>query len=253
MRDRVAAKGVSPESIAVLPPWTRDTAVQYDPEGCAEFRSRHNLRHKFVVMYAGNHSPCHPLDTVLEAARRLRGETRIGFVFVGGGAEAAKVKQFAQDQALDNVLCLPYQQENELAAVLSAADLHLVVMGDAFRGIVHPCKIYGILAVGAPCLYIGPAESHVTDLAANAEIRVARHGAADEVAAHILDASARQSRRSQANLAASRSFAQEDLCAGLARLMTTLEGHPEPRCQPPWAAAAAAGASEEGAHTWNRS
>jgi hypothetical protein len=37
-------------------------------------------------------------------------------------------------------------------------------MGDAFVGIISPSKIYNILAVGLPVLYIGPAQSHVTEL-----------------------------------------------------------------------------------------
>ena len=37
-------------------------------------------------------------------------------------------------------------------------------MGDAFVGIVHPCKIYNIMSVGGPALYIGPEPSHITDL-----------------------------------------------------------------------------------------
>ena len=31
-------------------------------------------------------------------------------------------------------------------------------------GIVHPCKIYNMLAVGAPVIYIGPQPSHVTEI-----------------------------------------------------------------------------------------
>jgi len=47
---------------------------------------------------------------------------------------------------------------------LSAADAHIVVMGDAMLGLVHPCKIYNILTVGAPVIYIGPKQSHVTEI-----------------------------------------------------------------------------------------
>ena len=39
-------------------------------------------------------------------------------------------------------------------------------MGDAFVGIVHPCKIYNVLALGIPFLYIGPERSHITELMA---------------------------------------------------------------------------------------
>jgi predicted GIY-YIG superfamily endonuclease len=65
-------------------------------------------------------------------------------------------------------------------------------MGNAYRGIVHPCKVYNILALGTPLLYIGPAESHVADLAANDACGewsyTARHGEAELVAAHVMKA-----------------------------------------------------------------
>ena len=31
-------------------------------------------------------------------------------------------------------------------------------------GLVHPCKIYNIFAVGAPVLYVGPTPSHITEI-----------------------------------------------------------------------------------------
>src|SRR2546421_8015410 len=43
------------------------------------FRAEHGLTGKFVVMYSGNHSPCHPLDTLLAAAERLKGRGDIAF------------------------------------------------------------------------------------------------------------------------------------------------------------------------------
>jgi len=68
---------------------------------------------------------------------------------------------------LANILCLAYQPLEALAGSLSAGDLHVVVLGEPFVGIIHPCKIYNILAVGVPFLYIGPQPSHVTDLMAS--------------------------------------------------------------------------------------
>src|SRR6266699_3329465 len=63
-----------------------------------------------------------------------------------------------------NIVCLPYQPLSALAGSLSAADLHVVVMGEPFVGIVHPCKIYNVLAVCAPVLYLGPRPNHVTEI-----------------------------------------------------------------------------------------
>ena len=116
-------------------------------------------------MYAGNHSPCHPLDTILAAAKELAAShVEILFCFVGGGSEQRRVKSFAQENKLPNVLCLPYQPLDQLAGVLSAADLHLVVMGDPFVGLVHPCKIYNLLRVNAPIFYMGPKPSHISKI-----------------------------------------------------------------------------------------
>lgn len=177
MKERIAAKGISEPKIEVIPP-SCDNSVEYDREGREAFRRRHDLSEKFVVMYAGNHSPCHPLDTLLEAAKELRARADIAFCFAGGGSELGKVNEFARLNQLENILCLPYQAEAELPGMLSAADLHVVVMGEGFSGIVHPSKIYNILAVGAPFLYIGPAESHLADIVSGLPQRAssARHG-----------------------------------------------------------------------------
>jgi colanic acid biosynthesis glycosyl transferase WcaI len=179
MAQRLIAKGVPERKVAVIPPWSHDAAVSRDLEGREAFRREHRLDGKFIVMYSGNHSPCHPLDTVLAAAARLRENPAIAFCFVGGGSEFRKVREFASDHVLSNIHCIPYQPLDKLSASLSAADLHLVVMGDPFVGIVHPCKVYNIRRLGIPFLYIGPVPSHVTELSPAAAFR---HGDVDGVA-----------------------------------------------------------------------
>ena len=64
MKDRIAQKGIAPKKVAVIPPWSHDAAVRYDPAGRQTFRREHGLEGKYVVMYSGNHSPCHPLKTL---------------------------------------------------------------------------------------------------------------------------------------------------------------------------------------------
>lgn len=195
MRDRVLAKGIAAEKISIISPWSQDERVRFDMEGRQAFRNHHGLADRFVVMHAGNHSPCHPLNTLLEAAEQLRTNPEIVFCFQGGGSELAKVRAFAEHRQLNNILCLPYQPADELAGSLSAADLHVVVMGDPFVGTIHPCKIYNALAVGAPILYVGPKSSHVTDLLTKDTGHCAsvRHGDAQSLMTAILDFS--QSRK----------------------------------------------------------
>lgn len=180
MADRLRAKAVAADVIHVDAPWSHDDAVRWDVAGREAFRASHGLTEKFVVMYSGNHSPCHPLDTVLEAARELVTHPTLHFLFVGGGSEHGKVRAYAEKHGLKNITCLPYQPKGSLSASLSSADLHLVVMGAPFVGIVHPCKVYNILALGLPFLGIGPEECHLSDLAARLPdaryARIGRHG-----------------------------------------------------------------------------
>jgi glycosyltransferase involved in cell wall biosynthesis len=194
MREKIEAQGAQPEKIAVVPPWPHSHDVCYDSAGRAAFRKLHSLDDKFVVMYSGNHSPCHPLDTLPAAALDLAAREEIAFCFVGGGVEFEKVRRFAGEHALRNIVCVGYQLRADLSASLSAADLHAVVMGDAFVGIVHPCKVYNILTLGIPILYIGPERSPISDTAARIGdhylVSSARHGDHHGVAAQISAAAA---------------------------------------------------------------
>ena len=224
MKQRIMEKGITEDKLAVIAPWSHSDSVTYRPEGRIDFRAEHDLTEKYVVMYSGNHSPCHPLDTLLEAACRLSDQTNIAFCFVGGGSEQSKVKAFASQHRLKNIVCLPYQPLNKLANSLSAADLHVVVMGDSFTGIVHPCKVYNILAIGAPVLYIGPPDSHVVDLLSqlepNALMCNARHGDVDAIAKHIFNESRLSlGRRSPSASSVSSAFSKETLLPQLVELM----------------------------------
>ncbi len=163
MRARIEAKGIEAEKIVTLPIWMHGE-VRFDAAGRERFRRKHGLEDKFVVMYSGNHTPVHPLETLVEAARLLREETRIHFCYVGGGIEWRRLREQAQAESWPNASFIGYQPFAELSASLSAADAQVVVMGDAFLGIVHPCKVYNLLAAERPFVFIGPERCHVTDL-----------------------------------------------------------------------------------------
>ena len=108
------------------------------------------------------------------------------------------MKDFAAVHKLNNIRCLPYQTFDKLSASLSAADLHVVVMGNEFVGIVHPCKLYNILAIGSPFLYVGPEESHVSEIAAQIGDRyssyTARNGDVNSVVECIRQEASKQAR-----------------------------------------------------------
>ena len=84
---------------------------------------------------------------------------------------------------------LPYQPLAQLSASLSAADAQVIIMGDAMLGIVHPCKIYNVLSVAAPVIYIGPRPSHVSEILEDPNVHHpwigVQHGEAEALANQI--------------------------------------------------------------------
>jgi colanic acid biosynthesis glycosyl transferase WcaI len=173
MGERVVAKvPADPRSapkVRVIPPWSLDTHVRDPGSGPNAFRMRHGLEGRFVVMYSGNHSEQNPLDTLLDAAERVRDLEQMVFVFVGGGTGKAAVERRIAAGAT-NIVSLPYEPVESLGTSLAAADVHVVSVGDAMVGIVHPCKIYTAMAVARPILLLGPPECHATDIMARGDV-----------------------------------------------------------------------------------
>lgn len=221
MRDRIVAKQVAADRVAIIPPWSHDHQVRFDSSGRRAFREAHGLDGKYVVMYSGNHSPVHPLDTLMRAAEELPPESGIVFCFIGGGSEFARVKTWGARRR--NVICLPYQPIDKLSASLSAADTHIVVMGDAMLGLVHPCKIYNILAVDAPVVYIGPEPSHVTEILSAANPprvwAAVRHGDSSGLAMEIRRLGQKSALGDRRSSPANATFSQSILLPRLASLI----------------------------------
>ena len=182
MRDRVLAKlpatdaPVVSEKLHLVPPWPHDDILRPGRSRPNAFRDEHGLGDAFVVMYSGNHAIQNPLDTLLEVARLAEDRDDILFVFIGGGVGKQEVDRRIAE-GVRNLRSLPFQPLARIGRSLSAADVHVVSLADEVVGIIHPCKIYGALAVGRPVLFFGPAESYVGDIFKGVDIgRIVGHG-----------------------------------------------------------------------------
>ncbi len=180
MLERVEKKGVPvKDKTTILPPWPHEHEIRDIPHADNPFRKAHGLEGKFVVMYSGNHSPANPIGTVLDAAERLQHRDNLVFMFIGGG-NAKKDVEARIAKGVKNIRSLPYQPLSEIKYSLSAADVHVVSIGDGVVGIVHPCKVYGAMAVSRPILLLGPNPCHVSDIIAKHQVGWhLRHGDAD--------------------------------------------------------------------------
>ncbi len=179
MKARLVERGIDSSAITVIPNWGHSTNAQCPmpnaqrevacteipggtPESlnADEFRAEHGLIGKFVVMYSGNLGLAHPFEAMLDAAERLQFSLpNVVLLFVGNGPRLPWVRDEVQRRQLSNVRFLPFQPLEKLAQSLAAADLHLASMRQELCGLVVPSKVYGVLAAGRPCIFLGPEES----------------------------------------------------------------------------------------------
>jgi glycosyltransferase involved in cell wall biosynthesis len=186
MADRLMRKRDVRSKLTVLPPWPLERHLEAIPHAQNPFRAEHHLDGKFVIMFSGNMSIASPLTTVLKATRRLRDQRDLLFMFIGGGLGKQGVDDLIRRENPPNVVSLPYQPLSRIKYSLSAADVHLVSMGDAIVGICHPCKVYGAMAVARPILLLGPHPCHISDILERHHIGWhIRHGDVDGAVATI--------------------------------------------------------------------
>ena len=144
--------GSRPAKVIIIPNWSDEAKVWPVPRADNAFVRTTGVADKIVIQYSGNLGRNHNVECLIEAAKLLADDPRVVFQFVGGGAKKSLLEKQARDARLTNVRFLPLQPASNLASVLSAAHLGVVVLGQRFTGLSVPSKTYGIMASGVPVL-----------------------------------------------------------------------------------------------------
>ncbi len=184
MKERMLRKVNIADRLHVIPPWPLEAHLEAIPPASNPFRHRHGLDGKCVVMYSGNAGYSTPLQTLLEAAKRVEEVAGLRFVFIGGGMVKREIDEMVARERPPNMLTLPYQPLDSIRYSLSAGDVHVVSVADEGVGVVHPCKIYGAMALGKPIVALAPPRSHAADIVRDHRCGWAvRHGDVDALTA----------------------------------------------------------------------
>lgn len=140
---------------ALIPNWARDDRIAARALGDSALRRQHYSEQDFVLAYSGNLGRVHEFETLLAAARLLRGEAQIRFLVVGSGPRLPALKAAVEAEDLSAFRFLPLQPAAQLTDTLAAGDAHFVSLQPAFEGLVLPSKIYSVAAVGRAVLFCG--------------------------------------------------------------------------------------------------
>jgi glycosyltransferase involved in cell wall biosynthesis len=111
-----------------------------------------------VAIYAGLHGLLQGLDQLLEAARELRDQTNLLFVFVGDGPVKQELIQQSRAMNLSNVRFLEVTPRNQMPELLASADIALVPLKLALPG-AAPSKLYEAMGAGLPIVLIADGEA----------------------------------------------------------------------------------------------
>jgi colanic acid biosynthesis glycosyl transferase WcaI len=165
MAARVRACGVPQDRIHIIPNWADDEEIVPVPPAENPLRREWQLEDKFVVGYSGNLGRAHEFETVLAAAERLRDDSRIVFVFIGGGKQFDVLAKRVHARKLDRTFrFFPYQDRAVLKYSLSAPDVHWVSLPPKVEGLIFPSKLYGIIAAGRPVIAVTAMEGELARL-----------------------------------------------------------------------------------------
>ncbi|WP_420453975.1 glycosyltransferase family 4 protein [Rubrivirga sp.] len=160
MKERIASRGVPASRQETIGVWSSSDEVRpVEPADNGVRRSLGLRDDQLTVMYSGNAGLAHRFDEVLEAMRLLRDDDQFRFVFIGSGPRRAAIEAFIAEHRLANASVHDYVPREQIAESLSAADVHLLTLQEAFAGIAVPSKLYGIMAAGRPTLMVGPERS----------------------------------------------------------------------------------------------
>jgi len=113
-----------------------------------------NADGRFLVCYIGTMGMAHGLETLIAAAEKLRSLLpQCLFLLIGEGAEKQRIMQLARERGLDNVKFLGEQPRRHIPALVSAADVCLVMLkkSDIFKTVI-PTKLLEYMACERPVI-----------------------------------------------------------------------------------------------------
>ena len=118
-----------------------------------ELTRKLGLDGKFVAGYIGTHGMAHALETLLQAADRLRGQN-FAFIFLGDGARKQALREMADQMKLDNVVFIDSVPKADVPKYWSLLDVSIIHLRktELFTTVI-PSKLFECMGMGIPVLH----------------------------------------------------------------------------------------------------
>lgn len=134
--------------LEVLQNWLAEAS----PYPCSLNLSETMLAGRRVFVYAGNMGVAQGMDILLELAQRLEAREDVGFLFVGRGSDAQRLREKAEALGLSNVLFRDEIAPEEIPGLYSQCHVGLVALDPRHRTHNIPGKFLTYMQAGLPVL-----------------------------------------------------------------------------------------------------
>lgn len=105
-----------------------------------------------VFVYAGNMGVAQGMDILLDLAERLRSRSDVGFLFVGRGSDAVRLRNAAQARQLDNVIFFDEIHPDEIPDLYAQCSAGIVALDPRHKSNNIPGKFLTYMQSGLPVL-----------------------------------------------------------------------------------------------------
>jgi glycosyltransferase involved in cell wall biosynthesis len=134
--------------LQVLPNWLGTPAQRR----CSIRIDQTSLAGRKILVYAGNMGVAQGMDRVMELVVQLQSRTDVGFVFVGRGSDAQRLKTHAHGLGLCNVLFFDEIDPDEIPDLYAQCHVGLVALDPRHRSHNIPGKFLTYMQSGLPVL-----------------------------------------------------------------------------------------------------
>lgn len=142
--------GVRQDRLRYLPNWAE--ALYNTSHSPTQYARPSDLPDGFLVMFAGNLGRSQALETIIDAAERLRGLPDLHWVILGDGRRSSWLARRVREQGLsDHIHLLGRRPTEAMPEYFMAADVLLVTLRpDRVYEMTIPSKLQSYLAAGKP-------------------------------------------------------------------------------------------------------
>lgn len=212
---------ISPDKIVTIANWAHESVREASPEAYNRFGYTED---QFIVSYFGNMGICQDMETLMDAAERLKDFSKIRFLIVGHGSKREYIEQRIKNKGLNNVQLLGFLTGDDFEQAVAVSSCCVVSLEKGLIGTCAPSKYYSYLKGGKPVLAVVEKGSYLQEEIEYERIGYAvSHGESEKLAGTILQIAADTQERSAMGKRANDLYQREyDKGIGLGKYANTI-------------------------------